>query len=70
MKHQSEAEWQRHLDERNQSVKLQIEDAISRIEKLAQSVDSINLFVTLVAMMSLGPAKYGGEADFRSTPVR
>lgn len=70
MKHQSEAEWQRHLDERNQSVKLQIEDAISRIEKLAQSVDSINLFVTLVAMMSLGPAKYGGEADFRSTPAR
>ena len=70
MKNFSEEEWKNQLKAISHANKEQVESSTIIIEEIAKSVDAANLFITMVAGMSLGPAEQRDEARYGSVPAR
>ena len=64
------SERQSYITELNQATREQVETSIAKITDIAQAVDAVKLFVTLVASMSIGPAEQMNEATYGSSPAK
>jgi SEC-C motif len=56
--------------ERTQELAIQAEDAVRRIEKLAQSVNASRLFAAVIANMAIAPAELINETTHGSLPAK